>query len=221
MVSQPQTTISSEADISRQQRGSQEPSSEFLRVSLFESSGDVAESNSQLSLITVHVDSSESLLTENITQSSLVQSQEGDEVEGAVAADADNKTVISSGSGLAEGEGEMNAAIVVGIVEPERASQEPQPEEPPQQPQQQQQQQGEEQPREDEDREAVSETREGKEEEEETTEVEDAVTEHVEEAGRVKDATMEQADTTQKLEEGMKLQSYMVKEVGLEGDVYR
>ena len=230
VASQPQTTISSEADISRQQRGSQEPSSEFaLHVSPFDSTGgDVAESNSQASIVTVHVDSSESLLTENITQSttsvpSQSQGEEGEggevgESEGTVTAAA--KSLISSGSAAVEveggGGGERPASVVVGIVEPERATQQPKLEEhPPHQPEPQQlqeEQKEEEQLQqevveegegegegEEEDREAVGGVREG-----ETTEEEEAgVMEHVEEGAHVKDATREQADTTQKLEEGI------------------
>ena len=112
-MSQPQTTISSEAEISRQQRGSQEPSSEFaLRVAPFDSGNDVAQSDSQVSIVTVHVDSSESFLAESVAQSSsLVQSQgeEGEEEgeEGAMA----NKPLISSGSELVEGERPATAGM--------------------------------------------------------------------------------------------------------------
>ena len=207
VASQPQTTISSEAEISREQRGSQEPSSEFaLRVVPFDSGLDVAESDSQLSVITVHVDSSESFLAENITQStSSPRSQVGEEVveEGEGAAVA-TKAFISSGSGLVEGE--RQATVVVGIVEPERTDQQAKPveetlasQERVEQREQQLQGAGEEGEEEgeeeEEDREAVGETRD--EEGEETMEEFG-----VEGPGHVKDATREQADTTQKFEEG-------------------
>ena len=206
VASQPQTTISSEAEISREQRGSQEPSSEFaLHVVPLESGGDIAESDSQLSIITVHVDSSESFLTESITQStSSPQSQEGEETveegEGAMA----TKAFISSGSGLVEGE-ETLATIVVGIVEPERADQQAKPVEETlisqgERVERREQLQGagvegDKEEEEEEDREAVGETRD--EEGEETMEEFG-----VEGTDHVKDATREQADTTQKFEEG-------------------
>ena len=199
-ASQSQTTISSEAEISRQQRSSQEPSSEFsLGVALFESNVDVAPSDSQLSIVTVHVDSSESLLAESITQSSSSvqyqreerEAEEGEEEEveedeGTIAA----KAPISSGS---EGERPV-ASVVVGVVEPERASFQTKPEEQPQARSQQHEQGSREL---EEDREAISDTR--GEKEEETAEEESGM----EGAVGTKDATKEQADTTQKLEEGM------------------
>ena len=213
VASQPQTTISSEADISRQQRGSQEPSSEFARyVSPLDSGGDiVAESNNQASVTAVHVDSSESLLTENITQSTSVPSQSQGEEEGE-----------GERGEIQESEGAVS--IVVGIVEPERANQAPKLEEHPQshlEPQQLQLQEEQKEQKqvepvvaemaeggererveEEEDREAVGDVREGETTEEEGEE-EAGVMEHVEEGTHVKDATREQADTTQKLEEGM------------------
>lgn len=207
MASQPQTTISSEAEISREQRRSQEPSSEFaLHVVPFESGLNVAESDSQHSIITVHVDSSESFLAENITQStSSPRSQVGEEaVEESEGAAVAAKAFISSGSGLVEGE-RPAAVVVVGIVEPERADQPAKQVEETlasQEPVEQREQlQGvgeegeEEEGEEEEDREAVGETRD--EEGEETMEELG-----VEGTGHVKDATREQADTTQKFEEG-------------------
>ena len=211
VASQPQTTISSEADISRQQRGSQEPSSEFARlVSPLDSGGDVvAESNNQASITAVHVDSSESLLTENITQSTSVpsQSQEEEEEEGE-----------GERGEMGESEGAV-VSVVVGIVEPERANQplkleeHPQTHPEPQQLQLQLQAEQKEQEQlepvaemveegeggeEEEDREAIGEGETTEEEGEEET----GVMEHIEEGAHVKDATREQADTTQKLEEG-------------------
>ena len=198
-ASQSQTTISSEAEISRQQRSSQEPSSEFsLGVAPFESNVDVAPSDSQLSIVTVHVDSSESLLAESITQSSSsvqYQREEGEAEEGEEEEEEDEGTMaakapISSGS---EGERPV-ASVVVGVVEPERASFQTKSEEQPQARSQQQEQGSREL---EEDREAISDTR--GEKEEETAEEESGM----EGAVGTKDATKEQADTTQKLEEGI------------------
>ena len=214
VASQPQTTISSEADISRQQRGSQEPSSEFARhISPLDSGGDiVAESNNQASISAVHVDSSESLLAENITQSMSVPSQsQGEEEEEGEGEGERGETGESEGAVV---------SVVVGVVEPERANQPPQLEEHPQihpEPQQvqlrlqtEQKEQGQLEPvaemaeegegegGEEEDREAIGEGESTEEEREE----EAGVMEHVEESIHVKDATREQADTTQKLEEG-------------------
>lgn len=220
VASQPQTTISSEADISRQQRGSQEPSSEFARhVSPLDSGGDiVAESNSQASVAAVHVDSSESFLTENITQSISVPSQsQGEEEEEEGEGEGERQET-------GESEGAV-ASIVVGIVEPDRANQPPRLEEHPQthpEPQQLQVQlqaeqteqeqlepvaemvgEGGEAAEEEEDREAIGDVREGETiEEEEGEEDEAGVMEQAEEGTHVKDATRELADTTQKLEEG-------------------
>ena len=210
VASQPQTTISSEADISRQQRGSQEPSSEYARnVSPLDSGGDIiAESNNNRASVTaVHVDSSGSLLTENITQSTSVPSQSQGEEE-------------REGERGEMQESEGTVSIVVGIVEPERADQPPKSEEHPQlhpEPQQLQLQKEEEQlelvaemaeegererEEEVEDREAVGDVREGVSTEEEGEE-EAGVVEPIEDGAHVKDATREQADTTQKLEEGI------------------
>lgn len=226
VASQPQTTISSEADISRQQRGSQEPSSEFARhISPLDSAGDVvAESNNQVSVTAVHVDSSESLLTENITQSTSVPSQsQGGEEEGEGEGERQE---------MEEGEGATLVNVVVGVVEPERANQPPKLEEHPQtqthpEPQQLQLQlqteqkeqeqlepvaemvEGGEEEGEEEDREAIGDVREGETTEEDEGEGEGEEAGVMEEGAHVKDATREQADTTQKLEEG-NIQSWCV-----------
>ena len=222
VASQPQTTISSEADISRQQRGSQEPSSEFARhISPLDSAGDVvAESNNQASITAVHVDSSESLLIENITQSTSAPSQSQREEEEEGEGEGERRK-------MEEGKGATLVNVVVGVVEPERANQLPKLEEHPQiqahpEPQQLQlqlqieqneQEQlepvaetvegGEEEEGEEEDREAIGDAREGETTEEGEGDGEEAgVMEHAGEGSHVKDATREQADTTQKLEEG-------------------
>lgn len=222
VASQPQTTISSEADVSRQQRGSQEPSSEFARhVSPLDSGGDlvVAESNNQASVTAVHVDSSESLLTGTITQSVSVPSQSQGVEEGEGEGERRE---------MEESKGAALVSIVVGVVEPERPNlpatleEHPQTHPEPQQLQSEQKEQeqpeplaemieegegegerGEEEEVVEEDREAVGDVRESETtEQEEGAEEEATVMDHAEEGARVKDATREQADTTQKLEEG-------------------
>lgn len=195
VASQPQTTTTSEAEISREQRGSQEPSSEFaLRVAPFESSAtDVTESDSRLRIS--QVDSSQSAAMEGISQStSSVQSQEEDMAGGA------SKTLISSGSGLVEGE--RLPTVVVGIVEPERADQtakssEASDEASPQVEEDRERVEEQAAVEEEENREAIGETREEK--EEEVAEEEEVVEE---EAVGEEEAKMEQADTTQRLDEG-------------------
>ena len=224
VASQSQTSISSEADISRRQRGSQEPSSEFALHPL-DSGGDL---DNQEPTFVVHVDSSESLQRENITPSvsatfqSLAEEEEQEGGRGEVEeSKGANAALISSGSVMeGETEGERLAHVVVGTVEPDKANQQPKLEElPPLQepePQQQLQEELAEQEQtepvepmeereremgEAEDREAVGDVREREalEEEEEET----GVVEHIEEGARVQDATREQADTTQRLEEGI------------------
>lgn len=173
-----------------------------------ESSVDVTESDSQQSVVSVLVDSSESLMTESVAvaQSSSVQSQreaegeeeeEKEEEEGESEGNVVSKIQISSVSGAVEEE--RPSTIVVGIVEPERAARAgEQPQATTQQVEPEPERDGPEQAGVKEDREAVGETRDEV-EEGETTEEELGG----EEVGHAEDATKEPADTTQKLEEGL------------------
>lgn len=227
VASQSQTSITSEADVGRRERGSQEPSSEFA-IHPLDSGGDL---DNQEPTVVVHVDSSESLQRESIAPSVSAPSQsraeEGEEEEegggGEVGESKGAKVaLISSGSVMeGEAEGERLVRVVVGTVEPDRANQQPKSEELPHPqvpaPQEQLQKELPEQEQmepvepmeeregemgEDEDREAVGDAREREAADEEEEGV-SGVVEHVEEGASVQDATREPADTTQRLEEGM------------------